>query len=62
VALTENGKLNLNEPIAVGQHRTIALELQNNQHWNPNQQYSFRISTLRGSNFDITYKSTQNVG
>lgn len=61
VALIENGQLNVNEPIAVGQHRTIALQLQNpqnpQQHWNSNQEYTFRISTLRGSNFDITYKA-----
>ena len=61
VALTKDGKLNLNEPIAVGQHRTISLELQNDQqnnpqHWNPNQEYTFRISTSKGSNFDTTYK------
>jgi len=61
VALTKDGKLNLNEPIAIGQHRTITLELQNDQQnnpqsWNPNQEYTFRISTSKGSNFDTTYK------
>jgi flagellin-like protein len=58
LALTQNNKLNLNEPLAVGEHRTISVELQNSQHWAPNQEYTFRISTLRGSNFDIKYQAS----
>ena len=49
----ENNNLNLNEPVAVGQHLTITLNW--NQPFDPQGQYTFRISTLSGSNFDITY-------
>jgi flagellin-like protein len=50
--LTENGKLNLNKPIAIGQHLTITLDW--NQNWG-HQEYTFRVSTLSGSNFDTKY-------
>jgi flagellin-like protein len=53
LALTKNGNLNLKESIIVGQHLTISLNW--NQVWNHGQQYTFRVSTLSGSNFDITY-------
>ncbi len=51
--LTDNGNLNLNKPIAIGQHLTITLDW--SQVWIPGQQYTFRVSTLSGSNFDIKY-------
>jgi flagellin-like protein len=53
LALTKSGNLNLKESITVGQHRTITLN------WiHPfvhGQQYTFRVSTQSGSNFDMTY-------
>ena len=52
LGLTENGNLNLKESIAVGQHLTITLNW--DQQFNPEGKYTFRISTLSGSNFDIT--------
>jgi flagellin-like protein len=52
--LTENNKLNLNKPIAVGQHLTISLDWRPNS-WVHDQEYTFRVSTLSGSNFDIKY-------
>ena len=52
--LTENGNLNLNKPIAVGQHLTITLDWSPNR-WVHGQEYTFRVSTLSGSNFDIKY-------
>jgi flagellin-like protein len=55
VALTENSNFNLKEPIAVGQHLKITLMY--SVDWVPNHQYIFRISTLRGSNFDVTNRS-----
>ena len=55
LALTENGNINLNEPVAVGQHLTIALVSQSQNVWVSGQEYTFKISTLRGSNFDIKY-------
>lgn len=51
--LTDNGNLNLNKIIAIGQHLTITLDW--SQVWIPGQQYTFRVSTLSGSNFDIKY-------
>jgi flagellin-like protein len=54
-ALTENGNFNLKEPIAVGHHLNITLTYSIN--WVRDHQYTFRISTLRGSNFDVTYKA-----
>jgi len=53
LALTKSGNLNLKESITIGQHLTIALNW--NQAFGHGQQYTFRISTLSGSNFDITY-------
>jgi len=53
LALTKSGNLNLKESIIIGQHLTITLNW--NQAWNHGQQYTFRISTLSGSNFDVTY-------
>ena len=53
--LTENGNLNLNKPIAIGQHLTITLN------WRPNpvgfkvKNTHLEISTLSGSNFDTKY-------
>jgi flagellin-like protein len=52
-ALTKNDNLNLKVPISVGQHLTIVLD--SNRDWSHGQLYTFRISTLSGSNFDITY-------
>jgi flagellin-like protein len=51
--LTENGTLNLNKPIAVGQHLNITLDW--SQVWVHGQEYTFRVSTLSGSNFDLKY-------
>jgi flagellin-like protein len=53
LALTKNDKLKLTESIIVGQHLTIMLNW--NQAFGHGQQYTFRISTLSGSNFDIIY-------
>jgi flagellin-like protein len=53
IALTKNGNLNLKESIPIGQHLNITLNW--NQPFVGGQQYTFRISTLSGSNFDITY-------
>jgi flagellin-like protein len=53
LALTKSGALNLKEQIPVGQHLVITLN--GNQPWSHGQQYTFRISTLSGSNFDIKY-------
>ena len=55
LALTKNGDFNLKESVVVDQHLTITLE--SKVRWISNHQYTFRISTLRGSNFDITYVS-----
>jgi hypothetical protein len=59
VALSGNGKLNLKDPIVIGQHLTITLNWDppNSpaQGWVSGQLYTFRISTLSGSNFDVTY-------
>ena len=51
--LTENGNLNLNKPIAIGQHLTITLDW--SQVWIHGQEYTIRVSTLSGSNFDMKY-------
>jgi hypothetical protein len=53
--LTENGNLNLNKPIAIGQHLTITLDWSQNPGWVEGQEYTFRVSTLSGSNFDTKY-------
>lgn len=53
--LTENGNLNLNKPIAIGQHLTITLDWSQNPDWVKGQEYTFRVSTLSGSNFDTKY-------
>jgi len=53
LALTKSGILNLKESITIGQHINITLNW--NQAFSHGQQYTFRISTLSGSNFDITY-------
>jgi len=53
LALTKSGNLDLKEPIAIGQHLTITLNW--NQPFGHGQQYTFRLSTQSGSNFDITY-------
>jgi flagellin-like protein len=51
--LTKEGNLNLNTPIAIGQHLTITLLW--DKEWVRNQEYTFRVSTLSGSNFDVKY-------
>jgi flagellin-like protein len=53
LALTRNGNLNLKEHIAVGHHLNISLNW--NQAWIEGQEYTFRVSTLSGSNFDMKY-------
>ena len=53
--LTLNGNLNLNKPIAVGQHLTLTLDW--NQNWVRGQEYTFRVSTLSGSNFELKYSA-----
>lgn len=53
LGLTKSGNLNLKESIVVGKHITITLSW--NQPFDPEQHYTFRVSTLSGSNFDITY-------
>jgi hypothetical protein len=55
LALTKGGTLNLKESITVGQHINITLNW--NQAFGHGQQYTFRVSTLSGSNFDIAYTS-----
>lgn len=55
--LTENGNLNLNKPIAIGQHLTLTLDWSQNPGWIEDQEYTFRVSTLSGSNFDTKYKA-----
>jgi flagellin-like protein len=51
--LTQGGNLNLNKPIAIGQHLTLTLDW--SQVWVSGQEYTFRVSTLSGSNFDMKY-------
>jgi flagellin-like protein len=51
--LTESGYLNLHKPIAVGAHLTISLDW--HQAWVHGQEYTFRVTTLSGSNFDAKY-------
>jgi hypothetical protein len=53
--LTENGNLNLNKAIAVGQHLTLTLDW--SQVWVRGQEYTFRVSTLSGSNFEMKYSA-----
>jgi flagellin-like protein len=54
LALTKNGNINLKGvAIAVGQHLTITLDW--SQVWVQGQEYTFRVSTLSGSNFDMKY-------
>ena len=55
LALTKSGNLlNLKESITVGQHLTITLNwIQPFVH---GQQYTFRVSTQSGSNFDINIR------
>ena len=53
LALTKSGNLNLKESITIGQHLTISLNW--NQPFVHGQQYTFKISTQSGSNFDIIY-------
>jgi flagellin-like protein len=56
--LTENDNLNLHKLITVGQHLTITLDWKpngQNQVWVHGQEYTFRISTLSGSKFDMKY-------
>jgi len=53
LALTKSGNLDLKEQIVIGQHLTITLNW--NQPFGHGQQYTFRLSTQSGSNFDITY-------
>jgi flagellin-like protein len=49
------GKFNLKESVEVGSHLTIRLDWEHGP-WQNGQTYNFRITTLRGSNFDISYK------
>jgi flagellin-like protein len=51
--LTKDNNLNLNTPITIGQHLTITLDW--HKPWVRNQEYTFRVSTLSGSNFDVQY-------
>jgi len=53
LALTKSGTLNLKESITIGQHMNITLNW--NQAFGNGRQYTFRISTLSGSNFDLSY-------
>ena len=53
LALTKSGNLNLKESITIGQHLTISLNW--DQPFVHGQQYTFKISTQSGSNFDIIY-------
>jgi flagellin-like protein len=53
--LTMDGDLNLNKPIAIGQHLVVTLDW--SQNWVHGQEYTFRISTLSGSNFDMKYRA-----
>jgi flagellin-like protein len=49
------GKFELDIPVDVGQHLTIPLNWEYGP-WQNEQPYTFRITTLRGSNFDILIK------
>jgi flagellin-like protein len=53
LALTKSGNLNLKESITIGQHLTISLNW--DQPFVRGQQYTFKISTQSGSNFDTIY-------
>jgi flagellin-like protein len=50
----DTGGFNLNLPLEVGQHLTIPLHWQDGP-WHHGQTYTFRVTTLRGSNFDVSY-------
>jgi flagellin-like protein len=50
----DTGGFNLNLPLEVGQHLTILLHWQDGP-WHHGQTYTFRVTTLRGSNFDVSY-------
>jgi flagellin-like protein len=49
-----NDSFNFNLPVKVGQHLTIPLHWPSGP-WQNGQTYTFRVTTLRGSNFDISY-------
>lgn len=54
--LTKGGNFNLNEAVPVGEHRIISLDFDNGQsRWYSGREYEFQVSTLRGSDFKITY-------
>jgi flagellin-like protein len=48
-----SGNMNLNQEIPAGTHLTLQLKWSSN--WNYNQEYTFKVSTLRGSNYEIKY-------
>ena len=55
-ALTDSAggsNINLKDNVAIGQHLTITLY--SDTVWRSNQTYVFRVSTQRGSNFDVPY-------
>jgi flagellin-like protein len=55
--LTSNNNLNLNQPIGVGQHVTLNLKWPDVNNWNSGQDYTFKISTVRGSNYEQVYRA-----
>jgi flagellin-like protein len=55
--LTYNNNLNTNKPIAVGQHVTLNLKWDDVSNWNSGQEYNFKISTVRGSNYEQVYRA-----
>ena len=46
---------NLEKDVLVGAHESITLYRQNN--WQSGEIYTFRITTLRGSNFDVPFQA-----
>jgi flagellin-like protein len=49
--------VNLNKPIEVGKDLPITLDSARDSPWVSGQTYTFKVSTLRGSNFELTYKA-----
>jgi flagellin-like protein len=48
-----DGNMNLNQEITAGEHLTLHLKWSSN--WNSNREYTFKVSTLRGSNYELKY-------
>jgi flagellin-like protein len=46
---------NLNVEIKAGEHIPLLLNREDGRAWDPTQTYTFQVSTLRGSNFELKY-------